>query len=104
VRTPTVDVSVSQAGTWVADLRRTIRDFGDKPLVRISLSDGEQVFLKAVAAGPGAEFVTLHLHGAEETTASVLAVRLDAIAKVELLREPPAPREAAIRFEPGKPT
>jgi hypothetical protein len=96
---PTVHVSVSQAGAWVADLRKTIRDFGDEPLVRVSLTDGEQVFLQALAAGPGDEFVTLYVHRAEERMAPVLVVRLAAISKLELLREPPGEREAAFRFD-----
>jgi hypothetical protein len=91
-------VHVSQASAWVADLRRTIRDFGDDPVVRVSLTDGEQVFLKALIAGPGDEFVTLHVHGAEDSMGRVLVVRLDAISKVELLREPPDARAAAFRF------
>jgi hypothetical protein len=95
-RAPTVHVS--QASAWVADLRRTIRDFGDQPLVRVSLAGGEQVFLRVLSTGPGDEFVTLHVHGAEESMRRVLVVRLDAISKVELLREPPDARAAAFRF------
>jgi hypothetical protein len=91
-------VHVSHASAWVADLRRTIRDFGDEPLVRVSLTDGEQVFLTALSAGPGEEFVTLHAYGAEESTGRVLVVRLDAISKIEILREPSGAREAAYRF------
>jgi hypothetical protein len=94
-RAPTVNVS--QASAWVADLRRTIRDFGDDPVVRVSLTDGEQVFLKALSTGPGDEFVTLHAYE-PEASPRVLVVRLDGISRVELLRASPGAREAAFRF------
>ena len=96
---------MSRASDWVAGMRRAIRDFAQsrqcpKPLVRVTLDDGEQFFLEAMAPGPGEDFVTFTVYEPNDEMTRPVVLHLDAIRKVELLRKPPRGAEQHFRFRP----
>jgi hypothetical protein len=98
-RTPTV--RISQASNWVAGMRRSIGEFGKAaPLVRLTLDDGEQLYVQAMTPGPGDDFATFSVYEADDETRLVI-VHLDAIRKVEILSTPPSAREKAFVFRSG---
>jgi hypothetical protein len=99
-REPTVHVS--RASDWVAGMRRSVRDAAEgrdsaKPLVRMTLDDGEQFFLEAMTPGPADDFVTFSVYESSEET-RLIVLHLDAIRKVEVLSKPPSGREKAFVF------
>ena len=102
---PEPTVRISPASDWVAGMQRSIRDFTEshdcpEPLVQVTLDDGEQLFLQALRAGPGDDFVTLTVHQRGNELTRLVVLRLDAIRKVELLREPPTSAETGFAFRP----
>lgn len=98
-------VRISRASEWVAGLQRSIRDFVEstgcsEPFVRVTLDDGEQLFLATLKAGPDDDFVTIAVHEAGDELPALAVVRLGAIRKVEILQRAPAPRQAGFVFQP----
>jgi hypothetical protein len=94
---------VSRASDWVAGMRRSIREFAQsrqcpEPLVRVTLDDGEQLFLQAMMPGPGDDFATFSVYQPNDEIPRLVVLRLDAIRKVEMLREPPSVKEKAFVF------
>jgi PII-like signaling protein len=99
---------------WAAALVAEIEEFAERharpqPLVRVTLADGEQLFLAALEPRPGHGFVTLHPH--PERAADLVTTRdrsvmvprsvvvpLSAIAKVELLRHVPRGARSNVAF------
>jgi hypothetical protein len=85
-RTPEFEgatVVVDAASVWVADVRRSARDFarrhGDTSVaLTVELVDGSRIPVGDLRAGPGEGFVTLSLDDRE------LAVRLDRVASIEV--------------------
>ena len=99
-REPTV--YVSRASDWVAGMRRAIRDVmqardAPEPVMRLTLDDGEELFLQAMTPGPGDDFATFSVYEAAAETRLVV-VHLDAVRKVEILSKPPSAREKAFVF------
>jgi PII-like signaling protein len=90
---------------WASTLVQEIKEFAadhdrPQPLVRVSLSDGEQFLLASLDPRPGDGFVTLHPHPAQTadlmpgSAGSVMVPRsvvvpLSGIAKIELLTHVP---------------
>jgi hypothetical protein len=102
-REPTV--RISQASDWVAGMQRSIREFAQsrrcpKPLVRMTLDDGEQLFLRAMTPGPGDDFVTFTVYEPSDEIARLVVLRLDAVRKIEMLTKPPNAAEKAFVFQP----
>src|ERR1044071_4506408 len=98
-------VRISRAGEWVAGRQRSIREFVDarhcpKPFVRVTLDDGEQLFLEGMKAGPDDDFVTFSVHDPADEMPRLVVLRFDAIRKVELLRQAPSDRERTFVFHP----
>jgi PII-like signaling protein len=99
---------------WARSLIDQIREFAEshdrpQPLVRVTLTDGEQFFLAALEPRPGVGFVTLYPHPkqAADLTAgrerSVLVPRsvvvpLSGITKVELLTHVPRGTRSNVGF------
>jgi len=100
---------------WVRSLIDAIREFAaaqdrPQPLVRVTLADGEQVFLAAVDPRPGGGFVTLHPHPehASDLVARAdgallaprtLIVPVSGIRKVELLARAPRGMRSGVGFD-----
>jgi hypothetical protein len=100
-REPTVHVS--RASDWVAGMRRSIREFTEsrqspEPLVRVTLDDGEQFFLQAMTPGPGDDFATFSVYEPSDETTRLVVLHLDAIRKIEMLRQAPSPTEERFVF------
>jgi hypothetical protein len=77
-------VAVGAASVWVADIRRSARDFaqrhgGASVALTLELVDGSRLPVADLRAGPGEGFVTLSLAERE------LGLRLDRIAAIELV-------------------
>lgn len=99
---PQPTIYVSRASDWVAGMRHSIREFAEsrqcpQPLVRVTLDDGEQLFLQAMTPGPGDDFATFWVYQPNDETRLVV-LHLDAVRKVELLKEPPGGTEEAFAF------
>jgi hypothetical protein len=100
-RQPTI--YVSRASDWVAGMRHSIREFAEsrqcsQPLVRVTLDDGEQFFLQAMTPGPGDDFASFSVYQPNDEMTRLVVLHLDAIRKVELLKEPPSGTEQAFVF------
>jgi hypothetical protein len=98
-------VRISRASEWVAGMQRSIREFADarncaEPFVRVTLDDGEQLFLEGMRAGPDDDFVTFSVHDPADEVTRVVVLRFDAIRKVELLRKAPGGQERTFVFRP----
>jgi len=104
---------------WARGLVEQIEEFAaqhdrPQPLVRVTLADGEQFFLAALAPEPGDGFVTLHPHppqvadlvtgadGGVRVPRSVI-VPLSRIAKVELLVHVPRGTRSNVGFPAAQP-
>jgi PII-like signaling protein len=118
-RTPTLAAgSLVEARTgeqeWARSLIEQVREFAERhdrpqPLVRATLSDGEQFFLAALEPRPGNGFVTLYPHpdqaaelaagheGSVPIPRSVV-VPLSRITKVELLAHVPRGTRSSVGF------
>ena len=99
---------------WTRTLHDEIAEFATshprpRPLVRVTLADGEQFFLASLEAGPGEGFVTLYPH--PERVADLMAgdsddlvvpralvVPLSGIARVELLAHVPRGTRSDVGF------
>jgi hypothetical protein len=102
-RAPTVQIG--RASEWVAGLQRSIRDFARSrdcrtPLVRVTLDEGEQLFLEELASGPADGFVTVSAYEPGDDVTRMIVLHLDAIRKVEILRKPPTAKEKRFIFHP----
>jgi hypothetical protein len=100
-REPTL--RVSRASDWVVGMRRSIREFAEsrkcpEPIVRVTLDDGEQLFVQALSPGPGDDFATFSVYEPGDELARPVVLHLDAIRKVELLRKPPSANEEGFAF------
>ncbi len=98
-------VRISRASDWVAGMQRSIREFAQsrkcaKPLVRVTLDDGEQLFLQAMTPGPDDDFVTFTVYEASDELTRLVVLRLDAIRKIEMLRKAPNATQKAFVFHP----
>jgi hypothetical protein len=96
-------VQVSRAGSWVAGLRRSISEFArarhcPSPLVRVTLDDGEQLFLQGMTPGPDDDFATFSVYPLVDDAPRLVVVRIDAIKKIEMLGEPPDAAEQGFVF------
>jgi hypothetical protein len=96
-------IYVSRASDWVAGIRHSIREFAEsrrcpEPLVRVTLDDSEQFFLQAMTPGPGDDFATFSVYQPNDEMTRLVVLHLDAIRKVELLKEPPSATEEAFLF------
>jgi PII-like signaling protein len=112
--TPLPAAPVTPEDHWVLALVAQIAGFAashqrPRPLVRVSLADGEQFFLASVEPRPGAGFVTLHPHspqlghraGGREEAALVarsLVVPLSGVAKIEMLNHVPRGTRSDVGF------
>ncbi len=106
--------STSLEDQWARSLTEQIQEFAEthdrpQPLVRATLTDGEQFFLAALEPRPGDGFVTLHPHPKQAADlvagreGSVLVPRsvvvpLSGIAKVELLTHVPRGTRSNVGF------
>jgi PII-like signaling protein len=104
---------------WATRMLEQIDEFAHahdrpRPLVRVTLADGEAFFLAALEPRPGHGFITLHPHpdaaGELVTTADghvtvprALVVALARIAKVELLASVPRGTRSDVGFVGGAP-
>ena len=84
-------------------MRHSIREFAEsrqcsQPLVRVTLDDGEQFFLQAMTPGPGDDFASFSVYQPNDEMTRLVVLHLDAIRKVELLKEPPSGTEQAFVF------
>jgi hypothetical protein len=100
---PQPTIYVSRASDWVAGMRHSIREFArsrqcPEPLVRVTLDDGEQLFLQAMTPGPGDDFATFSVYQPNDEMTRLVVLHLDAIRKVELLTEPPSATEQGFLF------
>jgi hypothetical protein len=100
-RQPTI--YVSRASDWIAGMRHSIREFAEsrecsQPLVRVTLDDGERFFLQAMTPGPGDDFASFSVYQPNDEMTRLVVLHLDAIRKVELLKEPPSRTEEAFVF------
>jgi hypothetical protein len=100
-REPTVHIS--RASDWVAGMRRSIREFAQsrqcpQPVVRVTLDDGEQFFLQGMTPGPGDNFATFSVYEPGDELSRLVVLHLDAVKKLEVLREPPSATEKAFVF------
>ena len=98
-------VRVSRASEWVAGMQRSIRDFArsracPNPFVRVTLDDGEHLFLEAIRPGPDDDFVTFEVYERSDDVTRLVVLRLDAIKKVEIVESPPSAAEEAFVFRP----
>jgi hypothetical protein len=96
---------VGRASEWTAGMHRAIRDFArgndcPAPFVAVTLDDGERLLVETLAAGPGDNFVTVSAYGTGKATTRTVVVRLDAIRKVEVLRDAPTATEQRFVFRP----
>ena len=97
-------------GEWARALTDEIREFAEthgrpRPLIRVTLTGGEQFFLAALEPRPGDGFVTLpHPHrpdrvaGTEGAVLPALVVPLAGIAKVEMLAHVPRGTRSDVGF------
>jgi PII-like signaling protein len=106
--------SVAAEDDWARTLVAEIREFAashdrPRPLVRVTLADGEQFFLASLEPRPGDGFVTLHPHPRQAadlvagTEGAVLVPRsvvvpLSGISKVELLAHVPRGTRSNVGF------
>lgn len=98
-------IRISRASDWVAGMQRSAREFAQKrkcpePLVRVTLDDGERLFLESMTPGPGDDFVTFVVYASGDPPERLVVLRLDAIRKVELLGKPGSARERGLAFHP----
>lgn len=103
IASPQPTIYVSRTSDWVAGMRHSIREFAEsrrcpEPLVRVTLADGEQLFLQAMTPGPGDDFATFSVYQPNDEMTRLVVVHLDAIRKVEMLTEPPSGTEQAFVF------
>jgi hypothetical protein len=96
-------IYVSRVSDWIAGMRHSIREFAEsrqcsRPLVRVTLDDGEQFFLQTMTPGPGDDFATFSVYQPNDEMARLVVLHLDAVRKVELLKEPPSATEEAFVF------
>jgi hypothetical protein len=105
-RVPSVPaVDIGRAGDWVAGMQRSIREFARSrdclaPLVRMTLDDGERLFIGALASGPSDGFVTVSAYERGDEATRIVVVRLDAIRTAEILGSPPSAEEKRFTFRP----
>lgn len=105
---------MADAKEWVEALKQAVSDFersrsSTNPGVKVTLIDGESFFLNNARPGPGHDLVILYPYPPGMTTdlptgedgypvmPRVLVVAPSAVAKIELMAEPPGQREA--RFQ-----
>jgi hypothetical protein len=103
IASPQPTIYVSRASDWIAGMRHSIREFAQsrqcpEPLVRVTLDDGEQLFLQSMTPGPGDDFATFSVYQPNDELTRLVVLHLDAVRKVELLREPPSGTEEAFVF------
>lgn len=103
LREPTI--RISRASEWAAGMQRSIRDFArsracPSPLVRVTLDDGEQLFLGAITPGPDDEFVTFEVYERSGAGTRLVVLPLDAIRKLEIVATPPSAAEETFVFRP----
>jgi hypothetical protein len=96
-------VGISRSSEWTAGLQRAVREFADRygcpPLVHATLAEGEQLCLRAVTPGPGADFVTFTAYETGDEAVRAIVLRLDSIQRVDI-RRPASPQERKLLFEP----
>ena len=91
-------------GEWARALTDEIREFAEthgrpRPLIRVTLTGGEQFFLAALEPRPGDGFVTLHPHPDRAAgTEGAVVVPLAGIAKVEMLAHVPRGTRSDVGF------
>ncbi len=102
---------MSDTNDWVEALKQAVSDFESSrsaanPGVKVTLVDGESFFLNNARPGPGHDLVILYPYPPGMTTElptgedgfpvmpRVLIVSPGAVAKIELMAEPPGQREA----------
>ena len=102
---------MSDTNDWVEALKQAVSDFENSrkatnPGVKVTLVDGESFFLNNARPGPGHDLVILYPYPPGMTTdlptgedgypvmPRVLIVAPSAVAKIELMAEPPGQREA----------
>ena len=107
------------AKDWVEALKEAVSDFersrsSANPGVKVTLVDGESFFLNNARPGPGHDLVILYPYPpgmtAELPTGEdgypvmprVLIVAPGAVAKIELMAEPPGQREAHFQLRPAE--
>jgi PII-like signaling protein len=101
---PAAVVTATPEGEWARALTDEIREFAEthgrpRPLVRVTLADGEQFFLAALEPRPGDGFVTLHPHPDRAAgTEGAVVVPLAGIAKVEMLAHVPRGTRSDVGF------
>jgi hypothetical protein len=98
-------VRIRRASEWVSGMQRAIREFADarqcaEPFVRVTLDDGEQLFLEGMRAGPDDDFVTFSVHDPADEITRLVVLRLDTIRQVEMLCKAPSAREKTFVFHP----
>ncbi len=96
---------ISRASDWVAGMQRTIREVAQsracpEPLVRVTLDDGEKLFLKAMTPGPDDDFVTFTVYDPGDEMTRLVILRLDAIRRVEMFTKARSPQETGFVFHP----
>lgn len=106
------------AKDWVEALKLAVSDFersrsSTNPGVKVTLVDGESFFLNNARPGPGRDLVILYPYPPGMTTElptgadgypvmpRVLIVAPSAVAKIELMAEPPGQREARFQLRAG---
>lgn len=99
--TPLPVPTISSASEWVSGMQREIRDYAKaqscaSPFVRVTLEDGDRLFLRTLHTGPGEDYVRLGVHPGTRT----LVVHLDAIRRVDFFDRAPAKTDAEYVFRP----
>ncbi len=114
---------MSETTDWVEALKETVAEFEQSrssanPGVKVTLVDGESFFLSNARPAPGHGLVILYPYPPGMTTdlptgedgypvmPRVLIVSPSAVAKIELMAEPPGQREArfGLRATPEEPS
>jgi hypothetical protein len=110
---------MSDTHDWVESLKQAVTDFersrsAANPGVKVTLVDGESFFLNNARPGPGHDLVILYPYPPGMTTdlptgedgypvmPRVLIVAPSAVAKIELMAEPPGQREARFGLRAAK--
>jgi hypothetical protein len=110
---------MSDTHDWVEALKQAVTDFersrsAANPGVKVTLVDGESFFLNNARPGPGHDLVILYPYPPGMTTdlptgedgypvmPRVLIVAPSAVAKIELMAEPPGQREARFGLRAAK--
>ena len=106
---------------WVDALKEAVSDFersrsSTNPGVKVTLVDGESFFLSNARPGPGHDLVILYPYPPGMTAdlpigedgypvmPGVLIVAPSAVAKIELMAEPPGQREARFGLRAAAPS